>query len=168
MSEYRKPKNRLFVDEIVSVGVVADGDNPADAGNGIVFYKRRPDEATPSPSEHVQKVYKEQLELFRVEKQSEEPMTDTQETVAEAVTNMVNEYAFDQVLRRFGPAERGLTREQVKAELWKSEEGQLLAALMRSEYSAEPWLVIKHQIRKDHPEHAKAIRMVEQGLVRVT
>ena len=155
----KKKRNTLFVDEITSIGAVSAGDDPEAE---IVFWKKKPDDdqgalwtnhaplivdTVPTPS-IVQPAIRQirtitespearEARLDRLEKSlmPKEPV----ETIEDHIIAKLNRWSQDELWSRYGkPGQRGITAEKIRAELWATEQGNQIAALIHDE-GAKPY-----------------------------
>ena len=162
--ETRKGRNRLYINEITSVGVVAAGDNPPAS---IEFFKKQPAQPDPPPNPAFLKAVQE----YRAAKATYTPTreqnmaTKTDPTVNEAAAEAVHWFSYHDVSKRYGkPGERGVTMEMCAAEAWESPLGKELRALMLA-YGDQPVSKVMSEIRKDGNAEAfgKALDVIRDG-----
>jgi hypothetical protein len=129
---------------------VEEGDNP---GVEILFFKRK------EPKQLVAKAVRQHREV-------QMPINTTTETLSEACVEVVSKAAHEILLKDFG-SQRGLTEAQIRAKLWRTQDGQALAALMRSPDGRRPVDAAVSEIRKSkHADYySQGIRVLKAGLL---
>lgn len=90
----------------------------------------------------------------------------TTETLTDACVEVVQKAAHEILLKDFG-SQRGLSEEQIRAKLWRTEDGRALAALMRSPDGRRPVDAAVSEIKKSkHADYySDGIRVLRDGLL---
>jgi hypothetical protein len=91
--------------------------------------------------------------------------TEAEPTLAKACDDRVSEATSAVLWRTYGHP-RGVTKEQVKADLWQSDEGRKLTALSRSKWKAMPLskALAAIQASPDREAWAEALRVLRDGM----
>lgn len=89
------------------------------------------------------------------------------ETLAQACAALVDKTAEKLLWRQFGtPGHRGITRQQLCADLWQTSEGRELVELSRCRWNAKPKAEALRLIAEDPvlaARHAEGLRVLKQG-----
>ena len=88
--------------------------------------------------------------------------TGNGETVAQRAVTVITEAAHLLMWKDFG-TRRDMTEIAVRAELWNTPEGRLLAGISRSRYGQMPWDTVSNKIAKD-AQWGDTCRILRDGL----
>jgi hypothetical protein len=181
---------RLWVKSITSVGAVEEGDNPGaeilfwkardpDTGEGFGKPRERGVQRATSDAQPRERRIAERrtrkrrygpdrrnrttelvAKAIRQHREVQMPANTTTETLSEACVGVVQKAAHEILLKDFG-SRRGLTEAEIRAKLWRSDDGKALRELMNSSEGKRPATEAISEIRKskyaDHFAHGLSV-----------
>jgi len=171
----KRPRHRLMVKEIVSVGAV---DEPDDPEARILFWKRRGIRNAPDAQAEYRKAHRDALVRravaeYRADKRKETPVVFKQEPNPDELMQERCAAAIHQASRRLlwrklevPNRERGLSAAKLRVALWQTPEGQAVNALAQSKYGRMRYDKALAALERDPAaasEHKDALRILSDG-----